>query len=510
MPVSREPSDCLIIIFGASGDLTKRKLIPSLFELCEKGQMPEHWAVMGVSRTKMDDEAFRARLLDFQREGGGIDEDKWRDFLSRVHYLPADSTKADDAAAIRDQACQLSRQHQIGDNLLLYLSLSPALYDATIENIGAAGMVTEGKAWCSLNRENRPWQRIIVEKPFGRDAASAAHLNRVLGRVFEEESIYRIDHYLGKETVQNLLVFRFANAIFEPIWNRNYIEHIQVTASETVGVEGRGAYYDSPSGGAMRDMLQSHLLQVMALIAMEPPVSMLADDIRTEKGKVLAAARPYRESDIAKVAVRGQYGAGQVEGRILPAYRDEEGVSAESQTDTYAALQVFVDSWRWEGVPFYLRSGKAMAKKKTEVVVMFKPTPHSVFRQAVRGPDGMPPNQIVINIQPDEGIRLRFQGKVPGLGMKMRPVVMDFNYVMQFRAEPPEAYSTLLLDAMRGDQTLFKNREETESAWNIVQPVLDDWATNEQDDLPNYTAGTWGPAAADIMMARDGRVWHNA
>jgi glucose-6-phosphate 1-dehydrogenase len=509
MTATDKPSDCLIVIFGASGDLTKRKLIPSLFDLYRGGQMPGKFAVLGVSRSALSDDAFRERLEPFAKEfAHDFDADQWNTFASSLHYHAADSTNADDYADIKSRMAELAQQHHTGENVLFYLSLAPQLYDPTIVHIGASDMVTEGKAWCSINRFERPWQRIIIEKPFGNDPESAAHLNRVLGRVFEEESIYRIDHYLGKETVQNLLVFRFANAIFEPIWNRNYIDHVQVTAAETVGVEGRGGYYDSPSGGAMRDMIQSHLLQLLAVIAMEPPIAMQADDIRIEKNKVLRAVRTLDEAHMANLAVRGQYGPGSLKGQAVPGYREEEGTSDDSQTDTYAAMALYCDTWRWQGVPFYVRSGKRMARKLTEVVVTFRPTPHSMFQEVIKK-GGQLPNQIVINIQPDEGIRLRFEGKVPGLGMKIKSVVMDFDYVEQFKAEPPQAYSTLLLDAMRGDQTLFKHRDEIESAWRIVQPVLDYWRANPQDDLPNYAAGTWGPSASDVMMARAGRHWHN-
>ncbi len=376
-------------------------------------------------------------------------------------------------------------------------------------------MVTEGKAWCSLDRENRSWQRIVVEKPFGHDPDSAAHLNRVLGRTFEDEAIYRIDHYLGKEIVQNLMVFRFANSIFEPVWNRQYVDHVQVTAAETVGVEGRGGYYDSPSGGAMRDMIQSHLLQVMALVAMEPPVSMAADAVRGEHAKVLRAVDTPVPPQVSEIAVRGQYGPGQLDGKAVPGYREEEGVDPQSQTDTYAALRVNIDNWRWQGVPFYLRSGKRMARKTTEIVITFKPTPHCLFRERTRGRHCLPPNQIVINVQPDEGIRLRFEGKVPGIeagsgaGPDIKSVIMDFDYIEQFQASPSEAYTTLLLDALRGDQTLFKGRHEIEHAWRIVQPVLDYWSENPGRDLPNYAAGTWGPSDADVMLAKAGRHWRN-
>ncbi len=509
MPVTDKPGDCLILIFGASGDLTSRKLIPALMDLYCQKQMPEHFAVLGVSRSELSDEDFRSKLKEWSRDfATEFCEDQWQAFEKHLYYHAGDSTKLKDFEGIKQRVAELSDKHKTGQNVLFYLSLAPHLYDPTIENVGQAHMVTEGKAWCSINRTTRPWQRIIVEKPFGSDPDSARHLNRVLGRVFEEESIYRIDHYLGKETVQNILAFRFANAIFEPLWNRNYIDHVQVTATETVGVEGRGGYYDSPSGGAMRDMLQGHLVQIMALVAMEPPISMLADDIRNEKAKILDACRVPIEGEIPNLAVKGQYGAGMVSGKAIPAYRDEEGVAADSQTDTYAAMKVYLDTWRWEGVPFYLRSGKAMARKTTEVVVEFKKTPHALFKDQMKRKSTLP-NQFIMNIQPDEGIRLRFEGKVPGLGMHLKPVEMEFDYASQFNAKPPEAYATLLLEAMKGDQTNFKNRRETESAWEIAQPILDYWAENPSDNLPNYNAGTWGPSDADIMLARDGRAWHN-
>lgn len=507
---ARDKADpCLIVIFGASGDLTKRKLIPSLYYLHQQKMLPDQFAVLGISRTEFDDEAFRRHVTEFaQAHEKNLDAKAWQAFLQRVHYHPADSTASEHYDGIKRRIAALQQEHGTGENLLLYLSMAPHLYEPTIFNIGAAGMITEGKAWCSINRDTRPWQRIIVEKPFGHDIESARHLNRVLGRVFEEEAIYRIDHYLGKETIQNLMVLRFANSVFEPIWSREYIDHVQVTATETVGVEGRGGYYDSPSGGAMRDMIQSHLLQVLAVVAMEPPVSLNADDIRVEKTKVLKAARAPRPQDVPQIAVRGQYGPGQINGKMIPAYRSEKGVAKDSQTDTYAAMQLMIDTWRWGGVPFYLRSGKAMARKLTEIVIYFKPTPHALFREQALG-GGLKPNQIIINVQPDEGVLLRFEGKVPGQGMKIKSVVMDFDYVKQFKATPPEAYATLLLDAMRGDQTLYKHRDEIEHAWRIVQPVLDYWKEHPQDDLPNYAAGTWGPSDSDVMMAKAGRHWHN-
>jgi glucose-6-phosphate 1-dehydrogenase len=497
-------SDCMIVIFGASGDLTKRKLIPALYDLFVGELMPEHFAILGISRTEFSDDAFRDRMQEYVRKfAHHFDEGSWREFSKRLHYHAGDSTKSDQFGSIKQAVRKFAEQHQTGDSVLFYLSLAPSLYDPTIVNIGAHDMVTEGKAWCSINREQRPWQRIIVEKPFGHDLDSAAHLNRVLGRVFEDESIYRIDHFLGKETVQNLLVFRFANAIFEPIWKRNYIDHVQITAAETMGVEGRGGYYDSPDGGAMRDMIQSHLLQLMALVAMEPPVTMRAEDIRAETNKVLTSARQVKVEDASSVAVRGQYGPGHCEGESVVGYRQEEGVDSDSRTETYAAMKVQLDTWRWHGVPFYLRSGKRLPKKTTEIVIYFHPTPHCLF--AGRGNE-MAPNQIVINVQPDEGIRLRFEGKVPGIGMKIKSVVMDFDYAKQFKAEPAEAYATLLLDAMRGDQTNFKQRDEIERAWQIVQPVLDAWERSDEPP-PVYPAGSWGPAASDELLAREGRHW---
>ncbi len=501
------PTPCLVVIFGASGDLTKRKLIPSLFDLYVNGQLNDQFTVLGVARTAMTDDEYRSKMREnVEQFSHNYTPEMWKKFEDLVHYHSGDPTKIEDYKGIKDRMCRIAEAHNTGANVLFYLALAPQFYESVIVNLGTAEFITEGKAWCSMNRNNRPWQRIIVEKPFGHDMDSAGHLNRVLGRVFEEESIYRIDHYLGKETVQNLLVFRFANTIFEPIWNRNYIDSIQITAAETVGVEGRGSYYDSPSGGAMRDMIQSHLLQVMGVVAMEPPVSMKADDIRLEKTKVLRAVRQIKTEDISRVAIRGQYGPGQIDGKAVPGYRQEPGVVAESMTDTYAALQVYVDTWRWGGVPFYLRSGKRMAKKRTEIVVYFKPTPHRLFDAKKAG---MAPNQIVINVQPDEGIRLRFEGKVPGIGMNIKSVRMDFDYIKQFNAKPPEAYATLLLDAIRGDQTLFKHRDEIEEAWRIVQPVVDYWAANEDETLPNYSSGSWGPSSSDIMMARENREWRN-
>jgi glucose-6-phosphate 1-dehydrogenase len=496
---------CLIVIFGASGDLTKRKLIPALFDLYTRKQTPENFAIVGVSRTDFSDEDYRQMLYDF-KSSVYADAEKWKAFSQHIHYHAADSTKLADFGGLKARLKQLATEHKTGENVLFYLSMSPQFFEPTIQNISAAEMVTEGKRYCSLDRQSKPWQRIVVEKPFGSDPKSAAHLNSVLANVFEETEIYRIDHYLGKELVQNMMVLRFANAIFEPIWNQSYIDHVQITASETVGVESRGAYYDGPTGGAMRDMIQSHLLQVLSVMAMEPPVSLKAEDIRTEKIKIFKAMRVPKYDDVPNIAVRGQYGDGQLAGKVIKAYRETEGVNPESQCDTYAAMKMYVDTWRWGGVPFYLRSGKAMAKKVTNIVLYFKPTPHILFRDMAKQRKA---NQIVINVQPDEGIRIRFEGKVPGHRMAVKDVELDFDYVKQWNAQPPDGYATLLYDVMLGDQTLFKHRDEIECAWLAVQPVLDYWNDNPQYDLPNYAAGTWGPSAGDILMAQSNRYWHN-
>ena len=505
-----EANSCLLVIFGASGDLTQRKLVPALYELHLEGQLSEQFGVLGTSRSNLGDDGFRERMRQSCSHDRRFDEYSWREFERKLFYEPADAAASGGIEPVSRRIAELTQKLGIGGpggecaNLLFYLSVAPQLYEPIVVNLGGSGLISEGQRWCSLNRDAAAWQRIVVEKPFGHDLKSAAHLNRVLGRVFEEEAIFRIDHYLGKEAVQNLLVFRFANAIFEPLWNRDHIDHVQITAAETVGVEDRGDYYEQ--SGALRDMIQSHLLQVMAVLAMEPPNSMRAVDLRMEQRKVLEAVRDLKDEDVPAAAVRGQYGVGKVQGRPVAGYTDEPEVAADSNTETYAAMRCFIDNWRWQGVPFYLRTGKRMARKLTQINIYFRPAAHSMFRHE-DGISAPRPNKLKITIQPDEGITLRYEGKVPGQGMKVRSAVMDFDYVDQFGGHIPEAYAHLLLDAMTGDRSLFKDRHEIEASWRIVMPVCDWWASHPREGMHIYPAGSWGPAAADALLVSG--HWHN-
>lgn len=524
MPTSsaERPDPCIVVIFGASGDLTARKLIPALYELHRLGALPEKHAVLGVSRTDLGDDGFREKLHGQAKKfATGFDEERWRDFASRVHYHSADAADEKDWPGVIDRIDSLAQQHSLlyGDraspNILFYLSVSPTLYKPIIECVGAAGIVPEGKRWCAINRHALPWQRIIVEKPFGEDLESATSLNRTLGRVFDEDAIFRIDHYMGKELVQNILVMRFANTIFEPLWRSDYVDHVQITAAETVGVGARAAnFYDG--AGALRDMIQSHLLQVMALVAMEPPTAYDADAMARERIKVFQAVRRIDPEQAAEHAAMGRYGAGEDQSKD-PAYIREKGVDPENRTDTYCALRVHVDNWRWAGTPFYLRSGKRLARKLTEVVVQFKEPPTWLFHAArsaplpyagaARAEAGRPPNRIVINIAPDDGISLRFEAKVPGRTFLIDSVKLDMDYAERFKAEPIEAYGPLILDAMRGDRILYKHREEVEGAWRVCQPLLD--SSELRQRIETYDPGSWGPPGADELLARDGRTWHN-
>ncbi len=488
---------CSIIIFGASGDLTARKLIPALYQLFKEKQMPPDFRIIGFARRDKTDDSWRGELrsaLDKFSRTKPVVEAVWQEFAKHVFYCEGDLT---DTAAYGRLSKQLNGfgNERLRRNLLFYLATSPSQFGDTVEQVHKADL---------LHKDSTDgWQRIVVEKPFGHDLESARRLNRELVRYAREQQIYRIDHYLGKETVQNILMFRFSNAIFERLWNRESIDHLQFTVSESLGVGQRGGYYEE--AGALRDMVQNHLLQVLALVAMEPPVSLEAEAIRDEKVKLLKSIRPFASEDVARQVVRGQYLAGQVDGEMRPGYRQEPKVNANSNVETYVALKLFIDNWRWSGVPFYLRTGKNLPVSTSEVRIQFRPTPHVLF--AAQCGQNLDPNALVLRLQPDEGISLRFNGKVPGTSVQVRPVRMHFSYDTEFGAYTPEAYERLLLEAMTGDATLFIRRDEVETAWSIVDGIRQSWNGKPLSDREFYSAGTWGPAAADDLLGRTGHAW---
>ena len=438
---AKPPGPCTMVIFGASGDLTKRKLVPALYYLAADGLLPEHFAVVGTASTELSSEAFRAKLRG-EIPGfleAGFDPEAWRRLEERLYYVAG---SFDDPAAyqrLREQLAEVDRRHGTAGNCLFYLAVPPEFFAVIVKRLGEAGLARE---------EEGRWRRVIIEKPFGHDLESAQSLDREIRSVLRERQIYRIDHYLGKETVQNILVFRFANGIFEPIWNRRYVDHVQITVAESVGVEQRGGYYES--AGALRDMIPSHLLQLLALTAMEPPISLAGEAVRDEKAKILHAIQPIQPEDVLQRTVRGQYGPGEVDGKVVPGYRDEPKVSPDSRTETFAAMKLLIDSWRWADVPFYLRTGKRLPKRTTEIAIQFRRPPLEIFRRASQTP--VAPDLLIVNVQPDEGISLRFEAKLPGTRMQIAPVMMNFRYGTTFGGEVPEAYETLLLDAMLGDK----------------------------------------------------------
>jgi glucose-6-phosphate 1-dehydrogenase len=484
-----------IVITGAGGDLTWRKLVPALYDLFIDKWLPEQFAVIGVDVKDMSNDQFQKHLLDgvkqFSRRGVAKNGD-WDSFAPHLQFMKTDFTAPNAFKGVSDRLCGLEKEWNTKVNQAFYFAVPPRF----VETI--AGQL--GKEKMCVDRERT---RIVVEKPFGHDLDSAGALNKSLTSIFAESQIYRIDHYLGKETVQNILAFRFANALLEPIWDRRYIDHVQISVAETIGVEHRGAYYEH--AGALRDMIQNHLLQLLCLIAMEPMVSFDADEVRNKKVDVLHAVRPIEPGSVNRVAARGQYGAGWIKGQRVVGYRSEPGVAADSPSETFAALKLFVDNWRWQDVPFYLRTGKRLPTKFSEVLIQFRPVPHQSFpATAIRD---MHPNRLAIRIQPEEGISIRFQAKQPGPAIRLRPVDMRFSYRESFGDGAPEAYETLLLDVIRGDATLFMRNDQVEAAWSIITPVLDVWGETPPIDFPNYQSGTWGPEAAEVLIAQDGRSW---
>ncbi|MEO7020655.1 MAG: glucose-6-phosphate dehydrogenase [Ktedonobacteraceae bacterium] len=496
--IKHSPEPAVMVIFGSTGDLTHRKLLPALYNLALEHPLPAGFSVIGFARRPYTDDIFRKQALDsinqFSRQKP-VNPQVWESFESGIFYLQSDFNDPKGYAKLADMLNELDRTRGTGGNRIFYLSTPPSQYPEIIQQLGAAG----------LNRNRKGgWTRIIIEKPFGHDLASAKELNRQVAKVFREEQVYRIDHYLGKETVQNILVFRFANGIFEPIWNRRYVDHVQITVAENIGLEGRGSYYEE--SGAIRDMVQNHVLQLLTLVAMEPPVAIDANEVRNEKVKVLHALQPLVGAEVATNTIRAQYGNGWLNGTQLKGYRDEPGVSPLSKTETYVAMKVFIDSWRWAGVPFYLRTGKNLPKRVTEIAIQFKQPPLVLFKKS-DAHGQVEPNILTLRIQPDEGISLKFGAKAPGSEMQIRSVNMDFFYGSSFVREQPEAYERLLLDCMLGDSTLFTRHDEVETAWDFVQGILDVWQSSSPDGILTYEPGTWGPLAADEFIWKDGRRW---
>jgi glucose-6-phosphate 1-dehydrogenase len=482
------PGPATLVIFGASGDLTRRKLLPALYRLSRDQHLPARFSIIGVAREEFGDDGFRQEFRDSLREFAGItdDDEIAHSLCERLHYIGGDFQNP----AIYQQLAARIKEIDSSGGVLFYLAIPPAAYPNVIEQLGAAGLSTASDGG---------WRRIIIEKPFGTDLKTARELNGLVHRQFEEDQVFRIDHYLGKETVQNLMVFRFANGMFEPVWNRRYIDHVQITAAETVGVERRAAYYEG--AGALRDMVQNHLMQLLALVAMEPPIAFTAESVRDRKMDALLSVQPLADDHV----VRAQYRGGWVAGSEVPAYRQEEGVAAGSTTETFVALRMQLDSWRWAGVPFYLRTGKRLPKRTTEIAIQFRRPPLQIFKRVSQS--SVAPNLLIINVQPDEGISVRFEAKLPATRMQLAPVMMNFRYGTAFGRSVPEAYETLLLDALLGDTTLFARHDFVETSWSLISPIHERWQASALTALPEYEAGEWRCPEADALIERDGRRW---
>ena len=497
-PKGQPAGPCLMVIFGASGDLTKRKLIPALYNLARSQYLSENFAVVGFAFDPMTTEQFRESILTAARElvEAPIEPENWGRFVERLYYMQGNFEDPAAFERLRDLIGEVSVRHNTEGNCLYYLATSPVFFSTVIEHLGQAKLVA---------KDDGHWRRVVIEKPFGRDLASSIALNHQIHRILDEDQIYRIDHYLGKETVQNMMIFRFSNGIFEPIWNRNYIDHVQITVAETVGVERRGSYYET--AGALRDMVPNHLFQLVSLTAMEPPGSFAADAVRDEKSKVISAIEPLDPDQCLNCAVRGQYGPGEIDGKPVPGYRQEPNVRPDSDTETFVALKVTIDNWRWAGVPFYVRTGKSLAKRVSEITIQFKQPPFVLFRQTPV--EHLKPNLLVIQIQPDEGIWLRFGAKTPGPLVDIGAVKMNFTYADYFGKTPSTGYETLIYDCMVGDSTLFQRADMVETAWAEIDSLLQAWAANPPTDFPNYPAGSWGPKEAEELLRRDGRHWRS-
>ena len=495
--LERMPDPFIFVLFGATGDLSHRKVVPALFQLWRSNLLPHEFVLVCIGRRPYDDDSFRAEMrssLERFSRVLPVDEDLWAEFAKRMTYFRLDFDDPPAFDRLHEQLTTIDEEHQTRGNMLFYLATQESAFPEIVQQLGRVGLDHE--------LHIGGWRRIVIEKPFGRDLESAVRLNREVGKVFRESQVYRIDHYLGKETVRNLLVFRFGNGIFEPLWNRRYVDHVQITMAESLGVEERGSFYEQT--GAARDVMQNHLLQLLTLVAMEPPATFEAEALRDEKVKVLRAVTGFTPHEVARNVVRGQYGPGWVGAQEVPGYRAEPVVDPLSETETFVAAKVTIDDWRWGGVPFYLRTGKRLAKRATEIAVQFKSVPHRLFLESSTDPE---PNLLAMRIQPDEGILLRFVAKVPGLGLDIRAVNMDFTYGSAFTVDSPDAYETLILDALLGDGSLFTRADEAEQAWGIVTPIIDAWLDQPEPDFPNYAAGSWGPEAADHLIERDGRRW---